>query len=387
MAGGYVNRIRTLSSLSWVIGLEKRKLGRTGLEVSVIGFGGGSLGYLTVEEAEKLVRGGFELGVNYFDTSRVYWDSEEKIGRALEDVRDDCILATKVRKRTREYAARANLKQSLRNLRTDRIDLVQLHSVNDLETLKMVMSEDGALSAVKRAKSKGQVDHIGITGHIPYVLSRALETGEFDTVLVPLSIINREAEEELIPLAKELDIGVVVMKAFGAREFYWVQRGARAENRAIQFPPKDFETIFGKPGPERAHRSLRYILAQDISTIIPGFFSIEEVKAAVKVAEGFDGLTDEEKKEYRFGEMPPEPFCRDCGICLPCPDDIDIPTVLRFDRYLTYYGLKDWARRFYQKLPTKVNSCSKCGECETKCPYNLPVIKMLEKANRRLGFP
>lgn len=364
--------------------MKKRKLGRTDLEVSVIGFGGGSLGYLTVREAEGLVKGAFELGVNYFDTSRVYWDSEEKIGAALEDVRDECILATKVRKRTRRGAARANLKQSLRNLRTDRIDLVQLHSVNDLETLEMVMSEDGALSAIKEAKLKGQVDHIGITGHIPYVLSKALETGEFDTVLVPLSLINREAEEELIPLAKELDIGVVIMKAFGAREFYWVQRGSRAENRAIQFPPRDFEPIFGKPGLERTRRSLRYVLAQDISTIIPGFSSIEEVEAAVKVTEGFDKLTDEEKKEYRFGETPPEPFCRDCGVCLPCPDDIIIPTVLRFDRYFTYYGLEEWTRRFYRKLPTKVNSCSKCGECETRCPYNLAVIEMLEEANKRL---
>ncbi|MBL7118978.1 4Fe-4S dicluster domain-containing protein, partial [Candidatus Bathyarchaeota archaeon] len=87
---------------------------------------------------------------------------------------------------------------------------------------------------------------------------------------------------------------------------------------------------------------------------------------------------------YRFGETPPEPFCRDCGVCLPCPDDLIIPTVLRFDRYFTYYGLEEWTRRFYRKLPTKVNSCSKCGECETRCPYNLAVIEMLEEANKRL---
>ncbi len=364
--------------------MKKRRLGRTKLEVSSIGFGGGGLSYPSVGEAKKLVRYAFELGVNYFDTSRVYGDSEEKIGMALEDVRDECILATKVRQRSRELAARANLKQSFRNLRTDRIDLVQIHSVNDLQTLETVMREDGALSAVKEEKSKGRVDHIGITGHMPYVLARAIETGEFDTVLVPLNLIEREAEEELIPLARELDVGVIVMKAFGAREFYWVQRDSRAENRAIQFPPKDFDAIFGRPGLERAHRSLRYILAQDISTIIPGFSSVDEVKVAVEVGEDFDGLTDKEKEEYRFGQMPPEPFCRDCGLCLPCPDDINIPAVLRFDKYLTYYGLGEWSRRFYPKLTTKVNSCSKCGECEKKCSYDLPVMEMLEKAEKRL---
>ncbi len=364
--------------------MKKRRLGRTGLEVSVIGFGGGSLGYLANEEAERLVKNAFGLGVNYFDTSRVYWDSEEKIGMALEDVRDECILATKVRHRSRERAARANLKQSFRNLRTDRIDLVQIHGVNDLETLKAVLGRDGALSAVKEAKSNGTVGYIGITGHMPYVLSRAIETGEFDTVLVPLNLIEREAQEELIPLAKKLGVGVVIMKAFGAREFYWVQRQSRAESRAIQFPPRDFEPIFGQPGLERAERSLRYILAQDISTIIPGFSSIKEVEYAVRVARDFGGLTEQEKRDYRFGQLPPEPYCRDCGVCLPCPDDIDIPTVLRFDRYMTYYHLGGWSRRFYQKLPTKVNSCSKCSECETRCPYKLPVMEMLEEADKRL---
>lgn len=367
-----------------VLILKKRRLGRTDLEVSVIGFGGGPLSYPTVDEAKKLVRYAFDCGVNYFDTSRVYGDSEEKIGMALEDVRDNCILATKVRHRSKEMAARANLKQSFRNLRTDRIDLVQIHSVNDLKTLETVMGKNGALSAVKEAQSKGKVDHIGITGHMPYVLSRAIETGEFDTVLVPLNLIEREAEEELIPLAKELDVGVIIMKVFGAREFYWVQRDSRAENRAIQFPPKDFERIFGRPGLERAQRSLRYVLAQDISTIETGFSYIDEVEAAVKVAEDFSGLTEKEKREYRFGQMPPEPFCRDCGLCLPCPDDINIPAVLRFDRYSTYYGLKDWSKRFYEKLTTKVNSCSKCGECDAKCPYSLPVMKMLAEADERL---
>lgn len=358
--------------------MKKRRLGRTELNVSVIGFGGIPIIKASMKEASKMIRRAFDLGINYFDTARAYGDSEEKFGAALKDVRDKCVIATKTHQRTREEAARVGLKQSLRNLKTDRIDIVQLHGIDDEKTLEKAMSPEGSLAAVKKARSQGKIDFIGISGHSPYILAKAIKTGEFDTVLVPLNPLFREATEELIPLAKKLGVGVVIMKPFGGidQEFVQYQRGRWISVKT------EFDRIFGI-GADKTRRLLRFVLAHDVSTTIPGFSSIGEVEGAARVGNEFEGLTEEEKKIYKFGELPPEPFCRRCGLCKPCPDGLNILFILTLDKYFTYYGIKNWAKQAYQKLSTKVASCSECGECEAKCPYKLPIVEMLHQAEKR----
>ena len=126
--------------------MQKRRLGRTGLQVSVIGFGGIPIISASRSEAGDVVKYAFERGINYFDTARNYGDSEEKIGSSLSDVRDEIVLASKVLQRTKRDAARAGLKQTLRNLQTDRIDLMQLHGIDNDEVLRKVMAEDGAMA-------------------------------------------------------------------------------------------------------------------------------------------------------------------------------------------------------------------------------------------------
>jgi predicted aldo/keto reductase-like oxidoreductase len=369
--------------------MQKRRLGRTGLEVSVIGFGGIPIIALTRSEAVRVVRHAYEKGITYFDTARAYGDSEEKIGAALRDVRDEVVIATKTHQRTREDAARAGLKQSLRNLQTDRIDLVQLHGIDSEETLSRAIGSDGSLMALKEAKAQGKIDHIGISGHNPHVLVKAIQTGEFDTVLVPLNVIDRMATEKLIPLARELDVGVVIMKAIGGCQspLQYAQRDGRFLGRPEQDWPDASEFIanFGEEGVERARRALRFVLAHDVSTVIPGFRSVEEVDYAVETADNFKDLTPEEEESYGFLELPPEPFCRQCGSCIPCPDGIEIPTILRWDAYNTFYDIREWTRGQYEKLGTKVNSCTECDRCVKNCPYGLPVIKMLKEAEHRLG--
>jgi len=361
-------------------GLEKRKLGRTGLNVSVVGFGGIPIIEVSRESAVRTVRRAFELGVNYFDTARAYGDSEEKIGEALHDVRDQVVLATKTHQRTREEAARAGLKHSLRNLRTDRIDLVQLHGIDDEKTLEKALASDGSLAALKEAKSAGTIDHIGISGHRPYVLAKALRTNEFDTVLVPLNMITREATEELIPLAKQLDVGVVIMKPFGGIDLNYAERDARAPD------PKVFDRIFGGRGLEKAQKALRFVLAHDVATTIPGLRSPREVEYAVAVANRFRELTESEKKQYKFGQLPPEPFCRECGLCVPCPEGINMPAILRFEKYANFYGLAAYAKEQYQRLNTKADGCTECGECVKKCPYHLEVTSMIKNTHEALAM-
>jgi len=360
--------------------MQKRRLGRTNLNVSILGFGGIPIIGASVTNAVKMIRHAFDLGINYFDTARAYGDSEEKFGIALKDVRDRCVIATKTHQRTKEEAARIGLKQSLRNLHTDRIDLVQLHGIDDENTLEKAISPEGSLAALKEARLQGKVDFIGISGHSPYVLAKAIRTGEFDTILVPLNLLFREATEELIPLAKDLDVGVVIMKPFGGSELEFVQHQMLVGVKNIV--RKEFNQFFGT-GIDKTRRSLRFVLAHDISTTIPGFSSLKEVETAAKVASEFEGLTETEKETFRFGELPSEPFCRQCGLCMPCPDGLNIPRLLVLDKYFTYYGIKTWVRQVYPKFSTKIDCCTECRECEAKCPYKLPIVSMLHEAEKK----
>ena len=196
--------------------MQKRRFGRTDLRVSIVGLGGTWIAQLEAEAANAVVRRAFDLGVNYFDTARWDGDSEEKIGAALEDVRDRCVIATKTGSRTKRESLE-DLEESLRKLRTDRLDILQFHGIDDERTLEKAVSADGSLQTCKEARSKGLVDFIGITGHKPRVLAKAVKTGEFDTVLVPINVVTRQALEELLPVAKEYDVGVGVMKPYSAK--------------------------------------------------------------------------------------------------------------------------------------------------------------------------
>jgi hypothetical protein len=360
--------------------MKKRRLGRTNLNVSVVGFGGEWVIPASVEYASKMYERALELGVTYFDTARVYGNVEEKLGMALEDVRDDVVIATKTHHIFNPDATRVGLKQSLRNLRTDRVDIVIVQHIDHDKALERFLGEDSALPVLKEARDQGKLDFIGLSGHKPNVLANAIRSGEFDMILVPFNIITREPTEELLPLAKKLDVGVAAMKAFGGPN----QRFVQFELAKIVPEKAEFNRILGE-GYTRTKRCLGYVLSHDVHTAVCGWSTIEEVESAAKVAENFTGLTPKEKAELRFGELPPEPFCRDCGLCRHCPEGLKIPLILALDKYFTYYGITEWTKEVYERLAVKVTDCTKCGECEPKCPHNLPIIKMLEKAHERLS--
>jgi predicted aldo/keto reductase-like oxidoreductase len=199
-------------------------------------------------------------------------------------------------------------------------------------------------------------------------------------ILAPFNIINREVTEELLPLAKKLDVGVAAMKAFGGPD----QRFVQCELAKIVPEKAEFNRILGE-GFTRTRRCLEYVLAHDVHTAVCGWSTIEDVESAAKVAENLSGLTSSEKAELRFGELPPAPYCRDCGLCGRCPEGLRVPLILTLDKYYTYYGIKDWSREVYERQAVKVDSCSKCGKCESKCPYELAVMEMLTQAHKRLS--
>ncbi|MCW4019005.1 MAG: aldo/keto reductase [Candidatus Bathyarchaeota archaeon] len=305
--------------------MNKRRLGRTGLQVSQVGFGGTWIAQLSPEEATKVVRTAFDLGITYFDTAKWDGDSEEKIGNALKGVRDECVIATKTGSRTKRESLQ-DLKESLKLLQTDRLDIIQLHGIDDERTLQKATGPDGVLQTCKEARREGLVDFVGITSHRPRVLVKAIDTGEFDSVLVPLNVVTRQALEELVPYAKTHDVGVIAMKPYFAKTSKLITCFYQPSLSLLSDEP-ELHALLGQDTDAMARSALRFVLSQDIAVTIAGLQSVAQVEAAAKAGNEFSGLTADEKQRFaiELGDQ-----CRDCGLCLPCPQNVDVPHLLAF---------------------------------------------------------
>lgn len=326
-----------------------RVLGKTGLRVFAVGFGGIPIRVLSVDDAVRVVRRAYELGVNFYDTARGYGDSERKIGLALRDVRENVIIATKTPSRDYDGAMR-DLEKSLSELNVDYIDVWQLHNVSKFDVLERVLASDGALQALRDARQDGKIRFIGITGHNIDVLLKAVEAYSFDTIQFPFNYIADDAKYELIPKARELNIGIIVMKPLAGGE--------------LSYPIA----------------ALRYVLSYDVSVIIPGMKSVDEVEMNVNSILENPCLSDEELKlieeeRARLDKV----FCRGCMYCMPCPNNIPITQLLRIQQFINRMGFSDMVLRVYERAKQTVPNCTRCLQCEAKCPYQLPITQLIQE--------
>lgn len=206
--------------------LPHRPLGKTGVQVPIIGYGTAPLGKINIMDApmvkksEALLNHAIDQGITYLDTSPDY-GSQPKLGPVMKTRRDEVFLATKLNKRKREDVL-AEIQQNLKELQTDHVDLLQIHAVNAMADLEAALAPDGAISALEEARRQGMTRFVGITGHArPSVLAQALERYDFDTVLVALGVIDRLVtgpEDVLLPVAQRKDVGVIAMKVYGHGE-------------------------------------------------------------------------------------------------------------------------------------------------------------------------
>ncbi|WP_418792026.1 aldo/keto reductase [Phosphitispora sp. TUW77] len=334
--------------------MQLRRLGKTGLQVSVIGFGGIPIQRVSYNQAAKVVEAAVAGGINFIDTARAYTDSESKLGDIIGDYRNKLIIATKSMARSKQDMIR-DIDISLKELKTDFIDLYQLHNVKDEGSLEKVLAPGGALEALQDAKNCGKLRFIGVTGHIPDILVKAIRTGCFDTVQVPFNPVETAALDELLPLACEMNIGTIAMKPFAGGAF---------KNKAA---------------------CLKFILNNGLTTTIPGMDEVSQVAENITAGQADFILSGEEKNLLAEEmELLGRKFCRRCEYCQPCPRGIDIPTIFLLEAYWTRYGLKKWAVERYQPMPAKISDCIDCGECEEKCPYSLPIREMLKEAGFHL---
>ena len=334
--------------------MQKRRLGRTDLDVSVVGFGGIPIQGVSIDEADRILKKALDTGINFFDSARAYTDSEAKMGRALSAVRDRVHLSTKALSRTAPKLA-AEIETSLRNFRTGMIDLYQLHSVGSAAELERVLAPGGAYDALVEARAAGKIRWLGITGHSREVILMAIETRRFNTVQFPFNPIETEWEEVVIPAAKKARMGTICMKPFAG-------------------------------GAIRSHKlALRYELTRGMDVVIPGMDRVEQVEENASVGKKLippneGDLVELHAERVRWGEK----FCRRCGYCMPCPNGLNIPFLFLIDGYYTRYELKDWALARLEALEKKFGDCAACGECLKKCPYNLTIPDMMKDAAKRV---
>ena len=334
--------------------MNYRVLGKTGLNISTLGFGGIPIQRIDAEGTKVLMHRLVEAGVNYIDTARGYTVSESYLGYALEGIRDKFVLATKSMARTKEAMA-ADIETSLSNLRTDYIDLYQVHNPNQAQ-LEQVCGEGGALEALMEAKAAGKIGHIGLTAHSVAVFEKALELDWVETIMFPYNIVENQGEA-LIAKCTEKNVGFIVMKPLA---------GGAIEDATI---------------------AIRYVCANPhISVVIPGMAEPAELDQNLAAAADASPLSDEElAKIAQIRKDLGTQFCRRCNYCAPCAAGISIPSVFLFDGYLSRYGLADWAKDRYATLPKKASDCIGCGVCEGRCPYNLPIRQMMKKAAEHFG--
>lgn len=330
-------------------------LGKTNLKVSVVGLGGIPVQRTDREGAVQIVKACMDRGINYLDTARGYSISEEYFGEAIKPYREKWVIATKSMARDYE-SMRRDIEVSLKNLQTDYIDLYQIHNIKTDEEFERCFGEDGAYKALLEAKEAGKVRHIGATAHGTEAFARLIRDYEkqIETMMFPYNIVENQGEELMKECARK-NIGFIAMKPIA---------GGNIDNTVL---------------------ALKYILNNpDCTIVIPGMGNTEEVEQNT-CDEVYEPLSEKDLAECKkiAKELGSE-FCRRCGYCAPCPQGINIPQNLLLANYKRKYGLSDWAKVRYEEMTGKAEDCVKCGLCETRCPYDLPIRAMLEKVVKEM---
>jgi predicted aldo/keto reductase-like oxidoreductase len=286
------------------------------------------------------------------------------------------ILCTKS-EQTRKDKIIRELEVSLKKLRTDYVDVLHEHA--------HYRSPEGAyerlefVEAGQKLRKDGKLRFFGVSGHNPTVAAEYIRTGQFDTVMVPYNYLSRRPEAELLPLAKDLDVGIFTIKPLTGRYRVWDQEfgsNKRLDALAGQFSTKVY-----------AEAAIKFVLSNEmLDCMLCGMERIPDVEANVACSR--KQMAQKDGRVLRaYAEAVGDAYCRMCETCVPCPRGIAIPDIQRFHMYFANYDHRDYARELYRLLPenAKPVQCADCGECEKKCPFGLPIRQKLREAHEALA--
>lgn len=322
------------------------RLGSTGITVNKNGFGALPIQRVSMDEAIRLLHRAFDGGIRFYDTARLYTDSEEKLGQAFPDRRSRIFLASKTGAVTAEGFWK-DLETTLKNLKTDYLDIYQFHNP---AFCPKPGDESGLYDAALEARKKGMILHIGITNHRLNVAQEAIDSGLYETLQFPFCYLSGEPELKLLEGCKKQDMGFLSMKALSGG---LITNAAAAFAFQAQFP--ETLPLWGIQREEELEQFLSF------------------VDNPPSMNEELSAVIEKDRKEL-LGE-----FCRGCGYCMPCPAGIEINNCARMSLLLRRAPSAGYLTPQWQEKMQKIEECKHCDSCKKKCPYGLDTPKLLKK--------
>ena len=329
--------------------MQKARLGRTNLEVGKDAFGALPVQRASKDEAMRILRKALDGGINYFDTARVYTDSEEKIAAALSSRRSEFVLATKTQANNGAQMKK-DLATSLEKLKTDHIDIYQFHNPG---FVPRPGEENGLYDAALEAKAQGRIRFIGITNHKLSLAKEAVESGLYDTLQFPFSYLSTQEEIDLTKLCAKKNVGFIAMKALSG--------GLLTDIFTAQAWMAQYANVVPIWGIQKESE-------------------LDELLEAAKQPMGI-GPEHRARIEKDRSELSGD-FCRGCGYCLPCPAGIPINMTARLSFFLKRSPVTGYITPEWQSTMSRIDNCEHCGQCASRCPYGLDPPALNEKNYR-----
>ena len=320
-------------------------LGSTGITVPKNAFGALPIQRIDKDAAAAILRRAYDEGVRFFDTARAYSDSEEKIGYALSDVRDEIYIASKTMAKTAEGFWK-DLETTLTNLKTDHVDILQFHNP---AFCPKPGDESGLYDAALEAKAQGKIRHIGITNHRINVAKEAIESGMYETLQFPFSYLATDEEKELPKLCEEKNMGFIAMK--------------------------------GLSGGLLTNAKACYAFMCEYDNVLPiwGVQRMEELEQFLACGKEEPELTEDLRHVIQVDrDMLSGSFCRGCGYCLPCPAGIEIPNAARMYLMVRRAPVEAYTTPEWKEKMKKIENCIGCNHCKNHCPYGLDTPNLLK---------
>ncbi|MFC1931607.1 aldo/keto reductase [Chloroflexota bacterium] len=328
--------------------MKKIKLGKTGLMVSCIGFGSIPIQRISEDKAITVIERCLDLGINFLDTANGYTTSEERIGKVISGQRDKIILATKSMAQTPDEI-KSHLELSLKRLGTEYIELYLFHNVSDANTLKTILDPNGPRAVIEEAKKSGVVRHIGFSSHQIDIAREAVKSGYFEIIMFPFNFIFDEAKDKLLPLVRERGMGFIGMKPLAGGMI------------------------------DKANLAIKYVLRFPDVIPMAGIETVNEIEEIAKIVEEEQAMTEDEQAEMeRIKQEVGSRFCRRCDYCQPCTQGISISGVMSYPTLIKRINPERlFVVKWFTEPFEKATECIDCGECEERCPYQLPIREMM----------